>query len=140
MDYYIDVLIRIHSVALPSFIALLMSWYVLEWMKKTFIFVSRKMKNCLLAWNLHGINSLLQNNNEFVCFIGQLTEIHHSGCIGLIICKLFLQFFLQKVFSKIDEKKGLSYLGALLTRPTWLIHTSFLPSKWNLYPKIPFLA
>ena len=28
----------------------------------------------------------------------------------------------------------------LLTLPTWLIHTSFLPSKWNLYPKIQFLA
>ena len=27
-----------------------------------------------------------------------------------------------------------------LTRFTWLIHTLFLPSKWNLYPKIPFLA
>ena len=27
-----------------------------------------------------------------------------------------------------------------LTRLTWLIHTSFLPSKWNLYPKIQFLA
>ena len=28
----------------------------------------------------------------------------------------------------------------ILTRLTWLIHTSVLPSKWNLYPKIPFLA
>ena len=27
-----------------------------------------------------------------------------------------------------------------LTRLTWLIHTSFLPSKWNLYLKIQFLA
>ena len=27
-----------------------------------------------------------------------------------------------------------------LTRLTWLIHTSVLPSKWNLYQKIPFLA
>ena len=25
-----------------------------------------------------------------------------------------------------------------LTRLTWLIHTSFLPSKWNLYPKDHF--
>ena len=28
--------------------------------------------------------------------------------------------------------------GQYLTRLTWLIHTSFLPSKWNLYPKIQF--
>ena len=27
-----------------------------------------------------------------------------------------------------------------LTHLTWLIHTSFLPSKWNLYPKIQFLS
>ena len=28
----------------------------------------------------------------------------------------------------------------ILIRLTWLIHTSVLPSKCNLYPKIPFLA
>ena len=28
----------------------------------------------------------------------------------------------------------------LETRPTRLIHESFLPSKWNLYPKLEFLA
>ena len=29
---------------------------------------------------------------------------------------------------------------AFLSRVTWLIHTSFLPSKWNLYLKIQVLA
>ena len=36
-------------------------------------------------------------------------------------------------------KKDNLYLN-YLTRLTWLIHTSFLPSKWNLYLKIQFLA
>ena len=35
------------------------------------------------------------------------------------------------------SQKIYSYL--FLTRPTRLIHASFLPSKWNLYPKIQFL-
>ena len=31
-------------------------------------------------------------------------------------------------------------LFGFLTRLTRLIHTTFLPSKWNLYPKIQFLS
>ena len=44
----------------------------------------------------------------------------------------FFVFFMGKISKFLIQNR--------LTCLTWLIHTSCLPSKWNLYPKIPFLA
>ena len=49
----------------------------------------------------------------------------------LILWVWTFNFFLDLANHKVDEA---------LTRLTWLIHKSFLPSKWNLYLKIQYLA
>ena len=58
-------------------------------------------------------------------------------CLGLEGSVIFADHFsgsykpfLFEIFLKIVS----------LTRVTWLNHTTFLPSKWNLHPKIQFLA
>ena len=40
----------------------------------------------------------------------------------------------------LSQSEKLSEIKPPLPRLTWLIHTSFLPSKWNLYLKLQFLA
>ena len=60
---------------------------------------------------------------------------------AMSICRATNKYIAVAINTELKVK--MTYLTSLLwllTRLTWLIHTSFLPSKWNLNPKISFSA
>ena len=102
----------------------LIQWYF--WMNKALISVT-------LSWL-----NLLSNVRKFPflgIYVVMFTDVLQTFLKFSIICALFIIAFALGFYAVFAEQ-----VCYRLTRLTWPIHTSFLPSKWNLYLKIQFLA
>ena len=68
------------------------------------------------------------------------TEMAQMQCTkfdeNALNCNSGSRLFKMNLYDMIDAYRTCA-IGSL-TCLTWLTHTLFLPSKWNLYPKIPF--
>ena len=102
----------------------LIQWYF--WMNKALISVT-------LSWL-----NLLSNVRKFPflgIYVVMFTDVLQTFLKFSIICALFIIAFALGFYAVFAEQ--VCYRS---TRLTWPIHTSFLPSKWNLYLRLQFLA
>ena len=99
-------------------------WYF--WMNKALISVT-------LSWL-----NLLSNVRKFPflgIYVVMFTDVLQTFLKFSIICALFIIAFALGFYAVFAEQ--VCYRS---TRLTWPIHTSFLPSKWNLCLKLQFLV
>ena len=66
----------------------------------------------------------------------QYNTIYQELCSIVVSLRVIHNWRWLRRFPKMTMKVEFIYL----TRLTWLIHTSVLPSKWNLHPKIQFFG
>ena len=107
------------------------SQYVLCMYDLIFVFFC----HLITKWVLVHIKRSQQPVSALQCSIFEFSKTKHNYKLKR---ELSSRFKIQTQTLFLDAV--LLYAEIDLTRPTWLIHTSFLPSKWNLYPKIQFLA
>ena len=104
--------------------------------------------HCSIVWPCDGKTrpSTISKHQNYLtnCTVAMLFNHHFYPQNGICIqkCNFGLRMMVKSGLEKfiLKSHNARNWFPYFLARPAWQIQTSFLPSKWNLYPKIQFLA